>query len=121
MQPRIAFCTRCRGMRVGWNRRYISHYFLCKQWLRNTARLRSLAILTAALLFAFPESATVLSSERPKQPVLEAPVRASIRVMSAGPTVRSIEALLERHGVPEVNRRRLAGSIVTSARKYNLN
>jgi soluble lytic murein transglycosylase-like protein len=126
MQPRIAFCTRCRGMRVGWNTRYIFHCLLCKQVLRNTSRLRSLAILTAALLFAFPESATVLSSDilssdRPEQPVPEAPVRASIRVMSAGPAVGSIEAFLDLHGVREVNRSRLAESIVTSARKYNLN
>jgi soluble lytic murein transglycosylase-like protein len=121
MQPRIAFCTRCRGMRVGWNTRFIFHCLWCKQWFRNSSRLRDLAILTAVLLLALPESTTVLSSARPEQPVRGAPVRASIRVMSAGPAVRSIEGFLERHGVREVNRSRLAESIVTSARKYNLN
>jgi soluble lytic murein transglycosylase-like protein len=121
MQARIAFCTRCRGMRVGWNTRYISHWLLCKHWLRDTSRLRSLAILTVALLFAFPESATVLSSDRREQPLPQSPVRATNRVMSAGSAVRSIETFLERNGVREANRSRLAASIVSSARKYNLN
>jgi soluble lytic murein transglycosylase-like protein len=126
MQPRIAFCTQCRGMRVGWNTRYIFHCLLCKQWFRDTSRLRSLAILTAALLLAFPESATVFSIERPEhpiprseQPIREARVRAKM-VMSAGPAVHSIEAFLQDHGVREANRSRLAESIVTSATKYNL-
>ena len=32
MQP-IAFCNRCRGMKVGWNRRYILHCLMCRDWI----------------------------------------------------------------------------------------
>jgi hypothetical protein len=100
MLPKIVFCTRCRGMRKGCNKRYILHWLLCTQWFRNSSRLRSLAIVTAALLLAFPKSATVSSSDRPEQPIPEARVRASIRVTSAGPAVRLIDSFLEHHEVP---------------------
>ena len=120
MQPRITFCSSCRGMRVGWNKRYILHRLLCKQWLRNSSRLASLAILTTALPLVFPEpSASVFSADRPQQPIQEAGFQPS--VMSVGPAVRSMDTFLERHEVGEANRSRLAESIVTSARKYDLN
>ena len=125
MVPKIACGIRCRGMRVGWNKRYMLHRVFCKQWLGDTSRLRSLVILTAALLLAFPESPTVFSSDRPEQSIHESeqpihtPVRAKM-VMSAGPAVRTIDAFLQDHGVREANRSRLAQATVTSATKYNL-
>jgi soluble lytic murein transglycosylase-like protein len=120
MTSRIVFCTRCRGMRAGWNKRYILHWLLCTQWLCNSSRLRNLAIATAALLLAFPESTIVFSSDRLDQPIQKVGVRARIYAMSSSPDVRSMEAFLARHEVREANRSRLAASIVTSARKYNL-
>jgi soluble lytic murein transglycosylase-like protein len=120
MQPRIAFCGRCRGMRIGWNKRFIFHWLLCRQWFHNSVRLGSLASLMVALLLAFPEPrASVSSSSSLGQPVQEAGFQSS--VMSVGPAARSMDAFLERHEVREANRSRLAESIVTSARKYNLN
>jgi soluble lytic murein transglycosylase-like protein len=119
MQPRVAFCNRCRGMRVGWNRRYVLHRILCKQWLHDSSRLGSLAVLMAVLLVAFPEpNASVLSADRPRQPVPERSYQTA--VMSVGPAVLSMEAFLKNHGVGETNCVRLASSIVNSARKYNL-
>src|SRR6478672_8822451 len=106
MQPRIAFCDRCRGMRVGWHKRYILHWLLCKQWSRNSSRLASLAILTAVLLLAFPKpSASVFSEDRSEQPIQEVGFQSS--VMSAGPEVSLMDAFLKRHEVREANRSRL--------------
>ena len=120
MQPRIAFCNRCRGMKVGWNTRYVLHRVFCKQWLRDSSRLGSLAILTALLLVAFPEpNESVFSADRSEQPAQDAGLQTI--VMSVGPAVRSMEAFLKSHEVGEVNRTRLAASIVNSARKYDLN
>jgi soluble lytic murein transglycosylase-like protein len=83
--------------------------------------VRNLAIVTAALLLAFPESTIVFSSDRLHQPIQKLGVRAHIiKATSSGPDVRSMEAFLARHEVREANRGRLASSIVTSARKYNL-
>src|SRR5262249_23939852 len=119
MQPRIIFCGRCRGMRVGWNQRYILHRLLCKQWLRNSQKLAGIAILTVALPLAFPEpSSAVLSADRPQQAIQEA--RFQARVMPMGPAVRSMDAFLKRHEVREAARSRLAESIVASAKKYDL-
>ena len=120
MLPRMVFCIRCRGMRAGWNKRYILHRLLCTQWLCGAARLRNLAIATAALLLAFPESTIVFSSDRLQQPIQNVGVQARTYAMSSGPDVRSMEAFLARNEVREANRSRMASSIVTSARKYNL-
>jgi soluble lytic murein transglycosylase-like protein len=119
MQPRVAFCNRCRGMRVGWNKRYILHRLLCKQWLSDSSRTGSLAVLAAILLLAFPEpNASVLSADR-HQSVQEPSVQTT--VMSVTPAVRSMEAFLTSHGVGRTNCTRLASSIVNSGRKYDLN
>jgi hypothetical protein len=56
MAPRITFCSRCRGMRAGWNKRYVSHWLFCKHWLRKSFELTALAgVLTGSLLVASPE------------------------------------------------------------------
>jgi len=109
-----------RGMRVGWNKRYVLHWLLCMQWHRNSSRLGSLVILTAALVVVFPEPiASVLPVDIKEQSLQQADSRAS--VMSIGPAVRSMDEFLKHHEVGETNRSRLAESIVTTARKYNLN
>ena len=120
MQPRFAFCNRCRGMRVGWNKRYVLHRILCKQWLRDSSRLGSLAVLMAVLLVAFPQpNGSAFSADRPEELVQEPGFQTV--VMSVGPAVRSMEAFLTSHGVGQANRVRLASSIVNSARRYDLN
>ena len=121
MQPRITFCSRCRGMRAGWNKRYVSHWLFCKHWLRKSFELTTLAgVLTGSLLLASPEpSAPVISRDLPEQPVLGPTF--DEKAMSVAAEVRSIDAFLKRHDVREENRERLAESIVTSARKHNLN
>src|SRR5215471_12070804 len=120
MQPRIAFCGRCRGMRVGWNKRYILHRLLCTQWLSDSSRLGSLTFLMIGLLLAFPvPSASVFSSDRPERPAQEPGIQAAS--LSVGPAVRSMDAFLRGHEVSQANRNRLAEAIVTSARKYDLN
>jgi soluble lytic murein transglycosylase-like protein len=121
MQPKITFCGRCRGMRVGWNKRHISHRLFCERWLHISSRCLSLVALTAALLLAFPKpSASVLSGDRPEQPVRQAPSQK--KLVSLDPVaVRSIDAFLEKQGIREADRKRLAEAIVASGRKHNLN
>lgn len=120
MQPKIAFCGRCRGMRVGWNKRYILHWFFCRQWFSDSSRLGSLTILMTGLLLAFPvPSASVFSSDRPEQPVQEPGIHAND--LSVAPAVRWMDGFLKSHEVCEANRTRLAEAIVASARKHDLN
>lgn len=120
MQPSIAFCSKCRAMKVGWNSRYTMHRLICDQWLRKAAKISNLVILTAVLLLGFPApSVSVFPANAPEQPILESGLQASVAPVS--PAVRFIDSFLEQHDVRQANRRRLAQSIVTSARKYNLN
>jgi len=124
MQSPIAFCNRCRGMRTGWNRRYIRHRILCARWLRNPTRLSSFMVLTAMLLLAFPRpSAYVFSgdgSDRIGQPIEKAGTKEKT-VHAGSPDVGWIAAFLKSNAIKEPNRIRLAQSIVTSAKKYDLN
>lgn len=120
MQSRMASCSRCRGTRSGLNKRTILHLLLCKRWLGSSSRLMGLVVITATWLLAFPESRTsVFSAERSLPHVQEARVQAAPASVSRA--IRTIEAFLERNKVAESNRRRLAESIVASAKKHNLN
>jgi hypothetical protein len=102
-------------MKSGWNRRYIKHCLICKKGLRYSSRIASVAMLTSTLLFALPQRSESVSNE--SQLTLELPRPA---VPSIDPTVLSVEDFLRRNDVREDLCGRLAESIVTSAKKYNL-
>ena len=119
MQFRIAFCHRCRGMRVGWNRRYVFHFLRCRRWRRNSSRLAALAVLTAALLILVPEpGGSVLSGNQLVQPIRKTSSQPIVAPVS--PAVRSMDAFLEKNEIRASDRRHLAESIVTSAMKHDL-
>jgi soluble lytic murein transglycosylase-like protein len=108
-------------MRVGWNKRHILHRLFCERWLHTSSRFLSFVALAAALVLAFPKpSASVLSGDQPEQPSSE--VNSQKRAVAVDPVaVRSIDAFLEKNGIREADRNRLAEAIVASARKHNLN
>jgi soluble lytic murein transglycosylase-like protein len=119
MQPRITFCIRCRGMKVGWNKSYISHWLFCK--VRFQKPLRPVAtILIAAFALGLPKPAASVGAVpvaiQAEEEVVEVPTVPTIDV-----GLRKINAFLRLHKVSETNRERLAESIVSSARKYGLN
>ena len=119
MQPRVAFCNRCRGMCVSWNKRYVRHRIFCTKF--SSSRLGSLVVLAAVLLLVFAEPNTsVLTADRKEEPVQESTLQTAA-IMTVGPAVRSIEAFLIGHGVSQATCGRLASSIVNSAKKYELN
>ena len=61
MQP-IAFCTRCRGMRVGWNGRYILHRLRCKTWIPTSSKLLILTVVLSIFVLRFPTPSAFLLS-----------------------------------------------------------
>ena len=117
MQPRITFCIRCRGMEVGWNKTYLSHWFFCKAHLHKPSPPAA-AVLIAALVLGFPKPGASVSPEPVVMHTSEADVRA---VPTVDTGLRTINAFLKLHAIGEANRDRLAQSIVSSARKYGLN
>ena len=121
MQPQIAFCSRCRGMRVGWNQRYVLHSLRCRQWRRHSSRLFGLMFLTAVVFLAFPQPSKTVDSvdEATALPEQEAIVQNKV-VQVSGPVVRSIEAFLTAHKIPGADLKRLAQAIVAGAKKHDL-
>jgi hypothetical protein len=117
----IAFCTRCRGMRVGWNCRYIEHCLICKEWITKSSKLLILTVFVAVIIFAFPTPAALVFSGQPMElPIQQAGFAPSIpSVMD--PAVNSIESFLKGYGVVDpTHRSRVAESIVSAGRKHNL-
>ena len=119
MQP-IAFCNRCRGMKVGWNSRYVLHCLLCKEWVARSSKLLVLTAVLSSFIFTFPVSTGVLFRDinQPEQAsVVEASFAAPVPASGA---VTSISAMLAKYGVEENLRERVSRAIVASSLKYNV-
>jgi soluble lytic murein transglycosylase-like protein len=119
MQP-IAFCSRCRGMRVGCNRRYIVHCLICKKWLSQSAKLLVITVIASLLVLAFSSPGSlVFSDENSEEAIQEATVEAA-GIGVENPAVMSIEGFLNRYKVDGGQLDRIASAIVTSGRKYDV-
>jgi soluble lytic murein transglycosylase-like protein len=119
MQP-IAFCSRCRGMRVGCNRRYIVHCLICKKWLSQSAKLLVITVFASLLVLAFSSPGSlVFSDENSEEAIQEATVEAA-GIGVENPAIMSIEGFLNRYKVDGGQLDRIASAIVTSGRKYDV-
>ncbi len=119
MQP-IAFCSRCRGMRVGCNSRYIVHCLICKKWLSQSSKLLFVMILASLLVLAFSSPGSlVFSDETSEEAIQEATVEAA-GIGVENPAVMAIEGFLDRYKVDGGQRGRIASAIVNSGRKYDV-
>lgn len=121
MKP-IAFCSRCRGMRVGWNQRYVMHCLTCKEWISKSSKLLILTVLLAILFFASQTPSGLVFSDLNLEQGLDEPVvEASILpVSNRSPAVVTMENFLGKYKVDAAHRYRIAEAIVASARKYDL-
>ena len=119
MQP-FAFCSRCRGMKVGCNRRYIVHCLICRKWLLQSSKLLILMIVASFIVLAFSSpSALVFSDQNDEQTIAEAAVQAA-GIAAEDPAAMAIEAFLNRYKVDGGRRGRIASAIVSSGRKYDV-
>ncbi len=125
MEP-IAFCSRCRGMRVGWNRKYILHSLICQEIILRSVKLLIFGVILSSFIFAFPiQTGIVFSDLAPVQQgndgsFVEASIIPDAGVMaSVEPAVREIDRFLAQHGVTG-DRGRVARAIVQNSRKYNV-
>ena len=116
MQPKIAFCLRCGGMEMGWNKRFVAHKLYCKGWIHKSSRVAGLAVVVM-MVFGFPKPGA--SGSVPALPHQELTDISAVPAVDA--EIPSMNAFLKLHQVSESNRERLAESIVTSARKHGLN
>lgn len=119
MQP-ITFCNRCRGMKVGYNKRYLLHCLLCREWVAKASKLLILGVVLSSIIFRYPVSTGVLFREI-DQPEPATHIEASFLPPAPEPRVTvSISAMLAKYGVDSSQRDRVAKAIVTSAHKYNV-
>jgi Transglycosylase SLT domain len=117
----ITFCSQCRGMKIGWNRRYMVHCLRCKEWLSKSSKLLVITVFVSALILSFSTpSAFVFSDQNPDQPIHEPSVQeVSPVVHLEDPSLGAINKVLDTYKV-DGQRNRIAAAIVSSGRKYNV-
>jgi soluble lytic murein transglycosylase-like protein len=118
VQP-IEFCDRCRGMKVGYNRRYVLHRLVCGKWMARSSKLLVLSAVLVFFVFKSPISTGLLRNVRQAEPgnVAEASFMPSVPEPGQ---VASISELLARYGVDGSHRERVAKAIAASSLKYNV-
>lgn len=120
MQP-VAFCNRCRGMKVGLNLRYILHCVNCKEWTSKSYKILILMVLYAVVFFASPTPiAFVLTDLNTGQEIQKASLIISPTITIPSPAVAALSSFLTRYKIDSQHRDRVAEAIVVSGRKYNL-
>ena len=122
MRP-IAFCGQCRGIEVGWNRKYLTHGLVCGGGLYKSLKIMIYTAATAIFISIFPTTTAVVHSDQTdtniELPV--ASVRGSDFIAIPDPAVEAIEGHLRRHAsVGQTERFRIARAVVTSARKHDV-
>jgi len=122
VQP-VAFCKRCRGMTVGWNRRYVLHCVSCNQWISKSSKLLILSILVTVLVTIQTPSAFVFSDQdlhlASQNPVVRASV-VSLENSGVAAGVAPMEAFLEQQQIDNSRIGRVAEAIVHTSRKYSI-
>jgi hypothetical protein len=120
MEP-ITFCQRCRGMKVGWNRKYILHCLVCRELVSKSLKFISVTAILSSLIFAFPISTGVVFSDPDTRTEVQPPIVTEAPfIPTKDPAVPSIEHFLSAYGVDARQLDRVSAAIVQSSRKYNL-
>jgi len=122
VQP-VTFCNRCRGMRVGWNPRYLLHCLTCREWLSKSTKLLILTVVASVLALAFStSSAFVFSNQSSEQIIQEAGLQLPVvaKTVTTDPAVKAMESFLIAYKVDRARRSRIAGAIVRTGRKYDV-
>lgn len=124
---RITFCSRCRGLRVGWNRPYIFHCICCKEWVSRSSKLLVLTFLSSILVFSMPTPAAFLhpgldtagsnTIAAENQP---APQAEAVSDPGPDPAIARVQRFLREYRVGGVRRARIAEAIAHSSRRYGL-
>jgi soluble lytic murein transglycosylase-like protein len=122
MQP-IAFCTRCRGMKVGWNKRYILHCLACQEWVSKSYKMLILTAVLSSFLFAFPVTTGIVLTDLSSPKVVAAPVVAAAASLVPLPKAdgsAAVEQMLARYGVEKDRLTRVTQAIMASSLKYKV-
>lgn len=119
MQP-IAFCNRCRGMKVGWNARYILHCLACDGAIHKSFKFCVLVLLLLSFVFVFPINIGGRADSDALNPTVSILPGAAYAAATPARDQASIETLLKQYGVQEGKVSRVAQAIVHSSKKYRM-
>ena len=116
----ISFCSQCRGMKQGWNRRYVAHRLFCDRLVLRSCKLFVFSVLLAFLMIIFPFSASIFLSHLDTVAQLKTPVVHATFVPLIDPAVNAVEGMLAKYRVGPSVRQRIARAIVQNSQKYNI-
>src|SRR5437879_6070805 len=116
----IVFCNRCRGMRVGWNRRYIIHCLSCRELLSKPSKLLILTVFASILGWTFSTPTALVFSDQNSDARIQKATFRSATFALADPAIKAIDGFLERYEVDEGQRGRIAKAIVGTGRRYDI-
>jgi hypothetical protein len=119
MQP-IAFCTRCRGMKVGWNRKYVLHCLACQEWLSKSYKLLILTAVLSSFVFAFPVTTGIALTDLTLSQVGPSVAESAPSPKPKADMSAAVQNLLERYGVEKERLVRVTEAILTSSAKYRV-
>src|ERR1051326_6708672 len=87
----IAYCSRCRGMKVGWNSKYVRHYLVCKEVNPRFVKSLISGVVLSFLILAFPVTTGIVLSDLNPLPVMETDAVAEANsVTSIDPAPKSL-------------------------------
>ena len=108
-------------MKVGWNRKYLTHRIVCMGRPSLYLRLPFYTITVAFLISFFPSTTSVEVSDRSDPAATTVQAGGEEVATASDPAVYAIEDVLGRHSrVDSVQRARIARAVVTSARKHDV-
>lgn len=119
MHP-FVFCNRCRGLQVGWNKKYAVHCLICQQWLSSSFRIIILTGLLSSFVL-FPISTGLIANDPRSPHVGVSPTIEEARVAKRDASTRAaLEQMLSRFHLPNDRQARVVRAIMASSTKYRV-
>src|SRR5215471_17138305 len=128
----IAYCDHCRGMKVGWNRKYMFHTLLCGERKTKVFKFLILTGILSSIVFRYPASDALLreipsssaavtvveASVAPAAPVVMPADHGTPSAPSADRGASSINDLLAKNAIDANLRKQITPAIIASATSY---
>lgn len=124
----ILFCDRCRGIEVGWNRKYLTHSLVCRGQFSKSFKVFLYTVTAVVVISVFPTTTAIVFSNQSRSAPASAAVAESPAVPDStgltgvsDPAVLSIESFLVRNSrLRPTERARVARAVVASAVEHDV-
>src|SRR4030095_6667765 len=117
MDP-VMFCNRCRGLKVGWNRRYILHSLGCQEWISKSTKLLVFNGLLSLLVCAYAVPTAVVAESSQAESGASTSHAAKVAAQKAADA--QITRMLRDYVDDKDRLPRVVRAIMTSSQKYKI-